>query len=68
MGGEIFDFTDGDMAWIISDAYAIDSDGNTMMNIGAGQAVDLNTGEIHNVYGWDNNDPWNSDSDEGDDW
>jgi len=65
MGFGIFDFSDGDMAWSISDDMAIDSEGNTMMRIGNNQAVDLSTGEMHFVSGWEQKNRWD---DEDDDW
>jgi len=48
----LFDFSEGDMAWTISNDMAIDSQGNTMMRIGDNQAVDMSSGEIHLVSGW----------------
>ena len=63
----LFDFSDGDVAWTISNDMAIDSQGNPMMRIGDSQAVDLNTGEIHFVYGWGQEGNTYS-NDEDDDW
>ena len=68
MGFGIFDFSEGDMAWKISDNMAIDSQGNTMMRIGDNQAVDMSSGEIHFVSGWGQHDNWGLQDDENEDW
>ena len=64
----LFDFSDGDMAWTISNDMAIDSQGNTMMRIGDNQAVDMSSGEIHFVSGWGQHDNWGLQGDEDEDW
>lgn len=54
----IFDFTDGDIFFNHSGNIGIDSDGDVMMRMGDNMAMDLETGEMHIVSGWndDNND------------
>lgn len=64
----LFDFSDGDMAWTISNDMAIDSQGNTMMRIGDNQAVDMSSGEIHFVSGWGQQGNWGLRDDEDEDW
>ena len=67
MGFGIFDFSDGDMAWKISDNMAVDGHGNTMLRIGNNQAVDMETGEMHFVSDWGQHNNWGFDDDD-DDW
>ena len=54
----IFDITDGDIIFNHSGNMGIDSDGDVMMRMGDNMAMDLETGEMHIVSGWkdDNND------------
>lgn len=56
MGTHFFDFNDGDFAFAIADRMAIDSEGNTMMRVGDTMAMDMNSGELHVVSFWDNDD------------
>lgn len=52
-----FDYEDGDFAMSISDDMAIDSDGDLMMRMSDNMAMDLDTGEIHMISSWsDDND------------
>lgn len=52
MGKHFFDFDDGDFVHPISDNMAIDDEGNLMMKIGNKMAMDMDSGELHNVSGW----------------
>lgn len=52
MGKHFFDFDDGDFVHQISDNMAIDDEGNLMMKIGNNKAMDMDSGELHNVSGW----------------
>ncbi len=68
MGFGIFDYSDGDMAWTISDNMAIDGHGNAMLRIGNNQAIDTSTGEMHIVSDWGQQnswDSWGNDKDDG---
>ena len=49
-----FDFEDGDFAHSISDNMAIDSDGDLLMRMGDNMAMDLDSGELHIISGWSN--------------
>lgn len=51
-----FDYTDGDFGFEISDDLAMDSDGNMMMRMGGDMAMDMDSGEVHVVSGWDDDD------------
>lgn len=52
MGKHFFDFDDGDFVHPISDNMAIDDEGNLMMKIGNKMAMDMDSGELHNISGW----------------
>ena len=52
MGKHFFDYEDGDFAHTISDNMAIDSVGNMLMRMGDNMAMDINTGELHFISGW----------------
>lgn len=54
MGKHFFDFEDGDFAFSISDNMAMDSDGDLMMRMGNNMAMDMNTGDIHMISSWPN--------------
>lgn len=56
MGKHLFDFEDGDFAHSISDNMAIDSDGDLLMRMGDNMAMDMNSGELHIISGWSNDD------------
>lgn len=60
MGKHFFDYEDGDFAHTISDNMAIDSDGDMLMRMGDNMAMDIDTGELHFISGWSD--------DEDDDW
>ena len=56
MGKHFFDFEDGDFAFTISYNIAMDSDGNMMMRMGDNMAMDMDSGEIHLVSSWSDDD------------
>ena len=56
MGKHFFDFEDGDFAFTISDNIAMDSDVNMMMRMGDNMAMDMDSGEIHLVSSWSDDD------------
>ena len=47
-----FDYTDGDFVYFSSGGMAIDSDGDLMMRMGDGMAMDMETGELHIISSW----------------
>ena len=56
MSKYIFDYDDGDFAMSISDSMAMDSDGNLMMRMGDYMAMDMDTGDIHIISSWPDDD------------
>jgi len=52
MSKRFFDFDDGDFGMSISDNMAIDSDGDLMMRMSDKMAMDMETGEMHFISGW----------------
>lgn len=56
MGKHFFDFEDGDFAFSTSDNMAMDSDGDLMMRMGNNMAMDMDTGNIHMISSWPNDD------------
>ena len=56
MGKHFFDFEDGDFAFTVSDNMAMDSDGNMMMRMGANMAMYMDSGDIHLVSSWPDDD------------
>ena len=56
MGKHFFDFEDGDFAHSISDNMAIDSDEDLLMRMGDNTAIDMDSGELHIISGWSNDD------------
>ena len=65
-----FDVDDGDFGFQMSDTMGIDSDGNMMMRVGDNMAMDMDSGELHMVSGWDDDDDrgFSSSWDDDDDW
>lgn len=47
-----FDYDDGDMVFSISDNMAMDSDGDLLMRLSDNMAMDMNSGEIHFISTW----------------
>ena len=56
MSKYIFDYDDGDFAMSISDSMALDSDGDLMMRMGDHMAMDMDTGDIHMISSWSDDD------------
>ncbi len=56
MGRHIFDYTDGDCIFSISDNMAMDSDGNTYMRLSDNTAMDFDSGDIHLISSWNSDD------------
>ena len=54
MSKHFFDFEDGDFAHTISDNMAIDSDGDLLIRMGDNMAMDMDTGDIHIISSWSN--------------
>ena len=56
MSKRFFDYDDGDFGMAISDNMAMDSDGNLMMRMSDNMAMDMNSGDIHFISGWSDDD------------
>jgi hypothetical protein len=56
MSKRFFDYDDGDFAMSISGNMAIDTDGDLMMRMGDNMAMDMDTGDIHLVSSWPDDD------------
>ncbi len=56
MSKYIFDYDDGDFTMSISDSMAMDSDGDLMMRMGDHMAMDMDTGGIHMISSWPDDD------------
>lgn len=54
MSKHFFDFEDGDFAHTISDNMTIDSNGDLLMRMGDNMAMDMDTGDIHIISSWSN--------------
>ena len=59
MGKHFFDFEDGDFSHSISANMAIDSDGDLLMRMGDNMAMDMDSGELHIISGWSNDEDEN---------
>ena len=59
MSKHFFDFEDGDFTHSISENMAIDSDGDLLMRMGDNMAMDLDSGELHIISGWSNDEDEN---------
>ena len=59
-GKAFFDYNEGDFLHSISDNMAINSDGDFLMRMGDNMAMDMDSGELHFISGWsdDNDDDW----------
>lgn len=53
MSKHFFDYDDGDFAFSIPDNMAIDSDGDLLMRMSDNMAMDLDSGDIHFISSWD---------------
>ena len=56
MSRHFFDYDDGDYAESISDSMAMDSEGDLMMRMGDHMAMDMDTGDIHLISSWPDDD------------
>ena len=56
MCNQFFDYNDGDFAMSISDSMAMDFDGSIMMRMGNHMAMDMDTGDIHMISSWSDDD------------
>ena len=56
MSKPIFDMDDGDFIFRTSDNMGIDSEGDMMMRMSDNMAMDMDSGEIHFVSSWDDED------------
>jgi len=56
MSKRFFDYEDGDFVMRISDNMAVDSNGDLMMRMGDNMAMDMDTGDIHLVSSWPDDD------------
>mgnify|MGYP005977779303 FL=1 len=56
MSKYIFDYDDGGFAMSISDSMAMDSDGDLMMRMENHMAMDMDTGDIHMISSWSDDD------------
>ena len=56
MSKHFFDYDDGDFAMSISDNMAMDSDGDLMLRMGDHMAMDMDTGDIHMISSWSDDD------------
>lgn len=54
MGKNFFDYEDGNFARSISDNMAIDSDRDLLIRMGDNMAMDMDSGELHIMSGWSN--------------
>lgn len=52
----ILDYNDSDYVVRLSDNMAVDNDGHTMLKTGNNTAIDMETGEMHIVSPWHDND------------
>ena len=53
MGKSVFDYNDGDFISSTS-SLGFDSDGNMMMRLGDNMALEVDSGELHIVSSWEN--------------
>ena len=57
MAKHFFDYDNGNFAHTISENMAIDSDGDLLMRMGDNTAMDMDSGDMHFISGWvDDND------------
>ena len=56
MSKPIFDMVDGDYIFSTSGNMGFDSDGNMMTRISDNMAMDMDSGELHFVSSWDDDD------------
>ena len=56
MSDPFFDYDDGDFVYSFSDNMAIDSDGDLLMRMSDNMALDLESGELHLISSWPDDD------------
>lgn len=56
MSKHFFDYDNGDFAYPVSNNMAIDSDGNMMMRMGDNMAMDMDSGGLHIISSWKDED------------
>ena len=54
MTKQFFDYDNGNFVNTISGNMAIDSNGDLLMRLGDNMAMDMDTGELHIISGWSN--------------
>ena len=52
MGNSLFDYSDSDIAYSVSDNMAINSNGDYLMRMGDNMALDMESGEMHTSSSW----------------
>ena len=50
------DYEDGDLCLPISDNMAVDSEGSFLMKMSDNMIMDMDTGDLHIISGWKNED------------
>ena len=58
MSMHFFDYDDGDFVHTLSDNMAIDSDGALLMRMGDNMAMDMDSGDIHFISSWEDEDDY----------
>jgi hypothetical protein len=56
MSNSIFDYDNGNFIYQTSGNMGMDSNGDLYMRVGDNMSMDLNTGELHTVSGWNDED------------
>ena len=56
MSKQFFDYDNGNFVNTISGNMAIDSNGDLLMRLGDNMAMDMDTGDIHMISSWPNDD------------
>ena len=56
MSDHFFDYDYGDFVYSFSDNMAIDSDGDLLMRMSDNMALDLESGELHLISSWPDDD------------
>ncbi|MCM1101735.1 MAG: hypothetical protein NC079_06875 [Clostridium sp.] len=56
MGKTFFDYDDGNFACAFSDHMALSSDGDMLMRMGDNMAMDMDSGDLHFISGWPDDD------------
>ena len=54
--GSFFDYTDGDFVFFGSGDMAMDANGDLMLRMGDSMAMDMETGELHIISCWPDDD------------